>query len=420
VIFRNLWPIITAILILFSSLSAYAQSISLLDNRFRVDPTIQQASFIIYRLENSQPVVIIRPDGAKYYAWKHPDNVAWYEEDGMDIISIENPMPGPWQAVGKVSQENKIKIISNLALSVDEFPARLYENERLKFSANLSQNDQPIVLRDFLDRVNLKVTFTPYIENEDSLGKDARPLPITLGEFRDDGNDLDEVPGDGIFTVSLPINVDPGKYRVRVTSGNGVFLRAIEQVVLVYPTPISPNFEQSRRADEPHKMTVMAELGAIEQGSINVHLSMEDPEGNTHTYNKSSEAEDLAVSLDIPFTGVFGRHSMTGRVYATDKATQRPLIIDIPFFPFGVINTVDVDETKERLRLADIERQKELSIQRAEQARKDARQRSIMIIVAGNILVIAIGIGIAFLVRKRRRAMEDEPELQLTAPPGSN
>ncbi len=83
-------------------------SMSLLDNRFRVDPTISQITFVVYREKNSQPVVLVRPDGKKYYAWRSPDNVRWYEESSMDIISIDNPMPGPWQAVGKVSPKNNI------------------------------------------------------------------------------------------------------------------------------------------------------------------------------------------------------------------------------------------------------------------------------------------------------------------------
>ncbi len=40
----------------------------------------------------------------------------------MDIISIENPMPGPWQAVGKVSPNNQVVLLSNLKLTVEDLP----------------------------------------------------------------------------------------------------------------------------------------------------------------------------------------------------------------------------------------------------------------------------------------------------------
>ncbi len=43
--------------------SASESTMSLLDNRFRVDPTIEQITFLVYREQSSQPVVLVRPDG---------------------------------------------------------------------------------------------------------------------------------------------------------------------------------------------------------------------------------------------------------------------------------------------------------------------------------------------------------------------
>ncbi|MEZ9134097.1 TIGR03503 family protein, partial [Vibrio breoganii] len=46
------------LLLLSFSLHAATESVmSLLDNRFRVDPSIEQVTFVIYRADNSKPVV---------------------------------------------------------------------------------------------------------------------------------------------------------------------------------------------------------------------------------------------------------------------------------------------------------------------------------------------------------------------------
>ncbi|GAK85372.1 hypothetical protein JCM19238_2954 [Vibrio ponticus] len=251
-------------------------SMSLLDNRFRVDPSIKQITFVIYRAENSKSVVLVRPDGRKYYSHRHPENVRWYQESAMDIISIDRPMPGPWQAVGKVTPKNKIELISHLKLSADVLPERLFQGEELKFTARLTSDDKPLVLRDFLDRVKLKVTFTKFVANEESLIKEARPVPIEIGEFADDGVDLDEKAGDGVFTVKLPISPEPGKYRVRITSGNGVFLRAQEQEVLVYPSPVELTFIQSRQPNQAHQVIFSGEQGMIAPGSMAAHIEHTD------------------------------------------------------------------------------------------------------------------------------------------------
>ena len=155
------------ILVIFLPLFSWAQEstqMSWLDNRFRVDPTVDQVSFMVKRDIESNSVVIVRPDGTKYYAWRHPDNVSWYEEKGVDIISIENPMPGPWQAVGRVTPKNKIDVLSNLRLDIDDLPSRLYQSETLKFTARLLQGDKLLTSRDFLDRVKLQVELLEYVE----------------------------------------------------------------------------------------------------------------------------------------------------------------------------------------------------------------------------------------------------------------
>lgn len=94
---------------LLASAFVYAEesSMTLLDNRFRVDPTIEQITFVVYRAERSRPVVLVRPDGKKYYAWRKPDNVRWYQEPAMDIISIDKPMPGHGRPSVKLPQKIK-------------------------------------------------------------------------------------------------------------------------------------------------------------------------------------------------------------------------------------------------------------------------------------------------------------------------
>lgn len=92
-------------LVLLGSAVASESSMSFLDNRFRVDETVERITFLVYRQDNSRPVTLVRPDGKKYYAWKHPDTVNWIEEPTADIITIERPMPGPWQAIGKVTRK---------------------------------------------------------------------------------------------------------------------------------------------------------------------------------------------------------------------------------------------------------------------------------------------------------------------------
>ncbi len=407
---------ILGLLVSASGFASQESSMSLLDNRFRVDPSVEQMTFVIYRADNSQPVVLVRPDGKKYYASRFPDNVRWYQESSMDIISVDNPMPGPWQAIGKVTPKNKIKLISNLKLEAQPLPERLFEGEELKFTARLTSDDQPLVLRDFLDRVNLKVTFTKYIESVESLSKDARPIPIELGVFEDDGQGLDEQAGDGVFTVSLPITAQPNKYRVRITSGNGVFLRALEQEVLVYPPPMESTFIQSRNEGTPHQIVFSGEQGMIEPGSVAAHIDHQGPDGDNLAVETRAENGSLKASLDIPYDGQLGNYSWSGMMYATDLASKRSLIFPITNHTYSVVQELDIAESR---RLQEEERAKQaqrLQEIRIIQAREDARQRNMLILIIGNLVALVLGILGWFVVRKIKASKAKVPEMQLDMP----
>ncbi|ARR43746.1 TIGR03503 family protein [Vibrio campbellii] len=396
--------------------SASESAMSLLDNRFRVDPTIEQITFLVYREQSSQPVVLVRPDGKKYYAWGTYDNVRWYQEPSLDIISVDKPMAGPWQAVGKVTPKNNIRLISHLKLSTDVFPNRLYHNEALKFTARLTSDDKPLVLRDFLDRVNLRVTFTKFVENEDELIKEARPVPMVIGEFADDGRGLDEKAGDGVFTVQLPIDVEPGKYRARITSGNGVFLRAQEQVVLVYPSPITRTFIQSRHADQPHQLVVSGEQGMITPGSIAVNVEQEAPDGFISYSQGQVSADGTKTTLKMDNDPELGKYSWHGEVFATDLATKRSLVFPIKEQSFSVVDEVDLEAAR-LAKEAEIAEQRRIEMEKRIIAEREAeRKRSMIIIAIGNVIALILVILFWIIWSKLKAKRQAMPEMQLEVP----
>ncbi|EMB9228036.1 TIGR03503 family protein [Vibrio harveyi] len=396
--------------------SASESAMSLLDNRFRVDPTIEQITFLVYREQSSQPVVLVRPDGKKYYAWGTYDNVRWYQEPSLDIISIDNPMPGPWQAVGKVTPKNNIRLISHLKLSTDVFPNRLYHSEALKFTARLTSDDQPLVLRDFLDRVNLRVTFTKFVENEDELIKEARPVPMVIGEFADDGRGLDEKAGDGVFTVQLPIDVEPGKYRARITSGNGVFLRAQEQIVLVYPSPITRTFIQSRHADQPHQLVVSGEQGMITPGSIAVNIEQEAPDGFISYSQGQVSADGTKTTLKMDNDPELGKYSWHGEVFATDFATKRSLVFPIKEQSFSVVEEVDLEAARVA-KEAELAEQRRIEMEKRIIAEREAeRKRSMIIIGIGNVIALILVVLFWIIWSKVKAKRQAMPEMQLEVP----
>lgn len=411
------------LLIMLTAFNAVAEQTSnrdirLLDNRFRIDSTITQVAFVIYRKNPSRPVILVQPDGAKLYAWRHPDNVSWHQEADMDIVSVMNPMPGPWQAIGRVTPENKIRILSELSMKVDTFPDRLYQGESLKFTARLMQGDKPLNLRDFLDRVELTVTFTEYLESVEDIPVDQRPQSVSLGQFKDDGAGLDEYAGDGVFTVELPINVPPGKYRARVTSGNGVFFRTLEQEVLVYPTPLMATFKQSRKKALPHNLLVESDIASVEPGSIAIHSEFTDPKGKASVYQGVVSGENAALTLDIDNFEEPGRHTWHAWIYGTEKLSGRPLTFHLPEQTFAVADYEAIEQAKQEREAREAERKRIEDERIAAEKREADRKMALVTIIGGNILLLVLAIAGWFVVRMlKRKKLATETEEALEAPP---
>jgi uncharacterized protein (TIGR03503 family) len=272
------------------------------------------------------------------------------------------------------------------------------------------------VLRDFLDRVKLKVTFTKFVENEESLVKEARPLPEVIGEFADDGKDLDEVAGDGIFTVSLPISSEPGKYRVRITSGNGVFLRAQEQEVLVYPSPLLATFIQSRDEMKPNQIVLAGEQGMIKPGSIAGHIEHTSPNGALTTVQGSAGEESNKVTLEIPYSEDLGLYAWQGKAFATEMGSERPLVFPITEHTYSVVEEVDIAETRRLQEEERIKQQKLLEEIQLKEMREAKRTRTMILIGVGNIVALILGIGVWFVMRKLKASKQALPEMQLDMP----
>lgn len=377
--------------------SAFSQS--LLDNRFRVDPTIEQITFVIHRIKHSQPVVLVRPDGKKYYSWQKLENVNWYPSESVDIITVQHPMPGPWQAIGKVTPDNKIDLLSDLQLTADTLPKRLFQHEQIKFTARLTSKGQPVLLRDFLDHITLKVAFSKIVGDGTSVDVDTEEI---VGEFADDGQGLDEKPGDGVFTVALPVMPQPGKYRVRVSANNGIFLRALEQEVLVYPEPIQTSFIEAPDLKQPHQIVVSGEKGMIAPGSIAVHVKHAGMAGSTFEMEQVAQPEQMKVTLNIPQEGKIGSFHWDGIVYATDVAAQRALVFPLGQRSYSLVNELDRAEIQKIRQQEEAEQKAREEQAKRLQERQEAHKQNMWLIGICNLLVIVLGVVIWRTIRQIR------------------
>ena len=204
----------------------YAPSdIQLLDNRVRIDPFTEQVTFILNHAKGPQLVVLVRPDGSKIYRENHPDTVAWVATRNVDIITIDEPMVGPWQAIASLDGNNRIRLLSPVHLKTNKLPLKLYAGEYITTHASLYQNDKLMKDSSYLSQARLSVSF---------VGNKGKILSL----YKDDGKNYDSLPFDGDLTAHLHIDIKPGRYLVSIRTKNDVFIRNQNKDAVVFRSPI--------------------------------------------------------------------------------------------------------------------------------------------------------------------------------------
>ena len=275
-------------LLLLTSLSGMANEvfapsdIPLLDNRFRIDYGVKEITFIIKRKPGTPSVILVRPDGSKLYVGKvTPPDVGWLTQQDQDLITVRNPMPGPWQAIGEVDPDNRVRLLTDIRLESEPLPARLYQGERVKLQSRLLIDGAAPGAGYYLSDLGMTVKLQQF---NDAAQSGEPIVEETLGHYLDDGKGLDEVPGDGVLTAEAVLDVPAGKYRALYSSGNQVFSRAQSQQVLLFPWPLSYTLD-APSGDIGARLSLLIDADELEPASVVIQGKAIDSAGVSMAFN---------------------------------------------------------------------------------------------------------------------------------------
>ncbi|PKH04626.1 TIGR03503 family protein [Moritella sp. Urea-trap-13] len=358
---RNIWLLLAligavSISTFTSAKSVYQTSdITLLDNRFRVDHGIDKITFIIARERFSKAVILVRPDGSKVYIWDKSDRVHWIEGEENDIITIDQPMAGPWQAIGKIQGNNRIQLLSDVKLQVNRLPIQLYSGERLKVSGELLHLEERLN-ESYLRDAELIMTAYGYNRTED---ENFNFTSQELARFNDKGVFYDELPEDGLFTAFLQLDLDTGKYKFEVAVKNHAFTRSFNQDVILFPKPIKTQMLSLLEGEDPQlKLTydiaelkpesivIKGRLLAVNSGESSdfIIYGEADMAEQIHTFQRPDETGNYSIDLMLFATTKAGREIIM-KLPAEAFVIPKPIFIDSALIPAATVSQAETTET---------------------------------------------------------------------------
>lgn len=388
-------------LLLLASLTASANEvfapsdIPLLDNRFRIDYGVKEITFIVTRKPGTPSVILVRPDGSKLYVGKvTPPDVGWLALKDQDLITIRDPMPGPWQAIGEVDPDNRVRLLSNIRLETDQLPTQLYQGERVKLKSWLLIDDAPPKAGYYLTDLGMTVRLQRF---NDAKQEGDPIVDEVLGHYRDDGKGLDEVPGDGIMTAEAVLDVAAGKYRVMYSTGNQVFSRARYQDVLIYPLPVSYTLAPPSQ-EFGAKLSFLIDSDELDPASVVIEGKATNTVGASMAFN--AVATEPRVEVDLSAIKEVGQYEVTATLFGTTRL-GREIQVTLPVKSFNIFPVLAAEPSAASAA-------SETSAAVPNQVKFEEKQSSgwLLWLLGGvGILLVLLG-GVGFILLQKRRALK--------------
>ncbi|WP_094752490.1 hypothetical protein [Psychromonas sp. CD1] len=312
--------------------------IPLLDNRFRIDPYTDSITFILNHSQGKQRVILVRPDGSKLSQEKHPESVAWVSSKKQDIITIENPMAGPWQAIANLDGPDRIKLISKVQLKIKDFPLKLYAQEYIRTRASLYYDNKVMTDPSYLKNASLSVSL-------------IAPSIKLLTLYKDDGQSYDALPFDGDLTAHIFIDLLPGRYLINFETKNNVFLRVVNKDAIVFPSPITYKIKPLKKNSNIAVFNFKINTKEIDPNSVIINGVITDKYHNRvenvilHSVDNTLINSVLSTQQNLDYQ----KYSFSGKVFAT-TLTGREIELQLKNKRFELIRkTVKVATIKPKI-----------------------------------------------------------------------
>lgn len=389
----------------------YHNSIKLLQNRFRIDYKVDEITVVFFREFGSAPVVLVQPDGSKIFSTQADgENIFWYDANTYDMISIKNPTPGPWQAVGQILPESRVMVLSDIRLHAEQLPPMIFSGEILKQTAFLTNGDQPINYSEFRDVVDLTIELTSTNNpNFNNFGADSE----IVATFVDNGLGMDEAPLDGTFTGQFNLAIAAGEWRPVFRVSTPMFTREqIDEPLVLHPNPVEISVELDGGGDGYHKLLIDAKRDLVDISSLLVDGKIRFPNGDIQNFSLTELTDTTREHLVVNYeSGVF-RVKLT----AYGKTVNgRDFILDVPEYTFvsedPVPEPVEIEIDPTGAATPEDVMEDDMAMPMTEMPPEEPEVNVMLwvLVINGTIVVIALSV-VGFIVWKRKSAANVAPE----------
>ena len=291
------------------------EEVPLEDNGFSIDDSVEEFTALIFREDGSGGAELVSPDDERYSRGDLPGDARWHATDDYDLVTIPDPATGRWGVDAIIGPDSRIKVVSELRMSVNDLPAHFFASDSLPVKVAFFEEGERLTDKDFLGLIDLRLE----IHDDEGGRRGTRQLSG------------DGIPANGIFKDSISTLGEPGRYEVRIIADGETFKRSERQTIELRP-PFDTEVQARGTGDgSEYRFRVLGRDPGIEQETVSIQARVTRPDGEVgrNALNPTGEGAvwEWVLDGDRP-DGVY-------RVALNVQAeTQDGRLIDLAFPPF--------------------------------------------------------------------------------------
>jgi uncharacterized protein (TIGR03503 family) len=365
--------------------------VPLTDNQFTIDKSINEMTLLVFN-KSGNKIGLTAPDKTTLSLDKHAAHVKWLHDQGYDLITVSKPQPGVWLLDAEIDPDNRVMIVTDLKLVVDNIPAYLMPNNNINLKVELHNEGKKISKNSFLKFVNF------YVDHTDS--KRVNKLPLELKKSR-------EIADKGIYLQTIAGPLTEGLHDIEVHADGSTFSRSKKYTVKVY-WPVEVDIAET---DKPgiYELSLIPHDEYIKPETANISVSLEMPDKQLEPQVVVMQTEGWGAQLNA--TQQNGPHRVLIKIEAKTHDGQT-VAYDLPAYPIegvkqkGMEDTtaqvIEIDKSVIEESVANEETIPDTELEPDADPANDLFYNIMMISIA-NVIIIILGLGIFWFVRKSKQ-----------------
>ncbi|EAT11777.1 VWA domain-containing protein [Bermanella marisrubri] len=235
------------------------------DNQFDIDESVEEFTALVFREEGSAPTRLVSPSGAIIDQMNTGENAKWFSQAVYDLVTVIQPEAGKWKIEADLDPNNRVTVVSDLKLGLDNLPPTIFPEQQIDFNIYLHEDNKVVTRPEFLKLMTVEMTMT---------AEDGRSGTKVI-------SDPENPPADGLYPESIKRLSKEGQYELKVAVDGKTFTRMRTAYIQVRQ-PVGFEIRKREVAGEMrYAVRVVPQVPNVEVSRTRVIAKLKGPDGSS-------------------------------------------------------------------------------------------------------------------------------------------